>query len=48
MLEGPTKFEQPKTEEYLKNNPVYIPGIGYNNTSYFRVKRQEIKDKERQ
>ena len=39
MATGPNAVPQPKQEEYLKENPVEIEGIGYKNTSYFRVQQ---------
>ena len=47
MATGPNALPQPKQEEYLKENPVDIDGIGYKNTSYFRVQQQEKIDRER-
>ena len=47
MMAGSTRLAMPKQDEYLKKNPIEIPGFGYKNTSYFKVKEQEKVDKAR-
>ena len=47
MIQGQSRLSLPKQDEYLKNNPIEVDGLGYKNTSYFKLMTLEREQRRR-